>query len=427
MELPHSKARQTYIEQIKIVEANLKDATTGNIDPTLLSQVQKRLDALASKYQYSEEIGTARYKLYELQALVHFFKEDDDAALDFINKAIDIHGNGYARAEKLKSQLLKKSESHDTKPTHIRTTSEPPLQLQDLIRGQRSSAIVMAVLCVLSVYFIPWAIFYIMLATKLNPEQVPSRKLIKAAAIVTLPLCMGLIQIIVDVEFWKINKRLQQYEEIGNKAFVPDEEWQSTQAKRKKGSRIAKIILFTLLAIIALFIIAAISTSIISSRLSNTSSILSDTSMQPYTSAEHGFRVNFAGFPKTEHTSVNVEGSTVPLAQYSKFFDNDSKGYIVQTGDYPANLVQSGDERGMIDGAINGMGRSAGFTLLNSSNNSNLQGYPSGSASYTVTQDGQLYNAYAIHILRGNKLYTLMSIGASKGDFDAFASTFQFI
>jgi hypothetical protein len=29
MQLPHSQARQKYIEQIKVVEANLKDATSG--------------------------------------------------------------------------------------------------------------------------------------------------------------------------------------------------------------------------------------------------------------------------------------------------------------------------------------------------------------------------------------------------------------
>ena len=105
MQLPHSKTRQTYIEQIKVVEANLKDATSGEKDKVLLTQVQKRLDSLAEKYQFSEEISTARYKLYELQALVHYFNGYDDDALDFINKAIETRGETYAKAEKLKKQL----------------------------------------------------------------------------------------------------------------------------------------------------------------------------------------------------------------------------------------------------------------------------------------------------------------------------------
>ena len=105
MQLPHSQARQKYIEQIKVVEANLKDATSGEKDKALLAQVQKRLDSLAEKYQFSKEIGTARYKLYELQALVHYFNGHDDDALDFINQAIDTRGETYAKAEKIKQRL----------------------------------------------------------------------------------------------------------------------------------------------------------------------------------------------------------------------------------------------------------------------------------------------------------------------------------
>lgn len=109
MQLPHSETRESYIRHIKVIEANLKDATSGETDRALLAQVQKRLDALADKYQYSEEIGTARYKLYELQALVHYFDGDDDGALDFINQAIETRGDSYSRAEKLKAQLLAKA------------------------------------------------------------------------------------------------------------------------------------------------------------------------------------------------------------------------------------------------------------------------------------------------------------------------------
>jgi len=109
MQLPQSKARQIYIDQIKIIETNLKDATSGEINETLLSQVQKRIDTLAEKYQYSDELGTARYKLYELQALVHYFSGRDDSALNFINQAIETRGDNYARAEKLKAQLLAKT------------------------------------------------------------------------------------------------------------------------------------------------------------------------------------------------------------------------------------------------------------------------------------------------------------------------------
>lgn len=113
MQLPHSQDKQKYIEQIKAIEANLKDATSGEIDKILLEKVQKQLDSLAEIYQFNEDIGASRYKLYELQALVHFFNGQDDDALDFINQAIETRGDNYARAEKLKQKLQGSSTSFE--------------------------------------------------------------------------------------------------------------------------------------------------------------------------------------------------------------------------------------------------------------------------------------------------------------------------
>lgn len=117
MELPHSKDRQSYINKIKTIEANLKSATAVEVDEEQLARVQKQLDLLAEKYQYSNSIGSARYKMYELQALVHYFKGNDEEALDFINQATETRGEKYARAEKLKSQLLASTPSIDADQT----------------------------------------------------------------------------------------------------------------------------------------------------------------------------------------------------------------------------------------------------------------------------------------------------------------------
>ena len=105
MQLPQSKNRQNYIDQIKIIEANLKDATSGDRNAALLLAVQKRLDTTAEKYQHNEGLGTARYKLYELQALVHHANGNDDDALEFIKQAIETRGATYEKAERIKKQL----------------------------------------------------------------------------------------------------------------------------------------------------------------------------------------------------------------------------------------------------------------------------------------------------------------------------------
>lgn len=123
MKLPQSKIRQSYIDQVKIIEANLKDATSGDNNKILLLQVQKQIDALAEKYQYNEDLHMARYKLYELQALVHYFNGNDDDALDFINQAVETRGGSYSRAEKLKAQILAKN-THAPKEINLKNMTK---------------------------------------------------------------------------------------------------------------------------------------------------------------------------------------------------------------------------------------------------------------------------------------------------------------
>lgn len=264
MDKPPSKLRQEYIDEIKVIEANIKDIASGTAPQELIEYSQNKLDKLAERFQYDEELGTARYKLYDLQALLYYFQNRDDDALDFIQQAIETKGTSYKRAEQLIEQI---KSGQDTQSEHSKHSSrkssnhELPLELQSLTKGIRTSAIIMAVISVISVYFIPWAVFYIIMATKLKPEIVPSRKLVKGAAIATLPLCLGLIPIIIDVEFWRMNRRLIEYEEHGSIAFMSDEEFLTVDKKRKRSSKIAWTILLSLIAILTILIIVAIVSS----------------------------------------------------------------------------------------------------------------------------------------------------------------------
>lgn len=256
MQLPESPARTAYIEVAKKIEALLKTATAGGVNQPLLTDVQARLDALAEKYQYSEDVGTARYKLYELQALVHYFNGDDDTALDFINQAIATRGSTYPRAEKIKQRLLGGEIPIPNGPGYIGGTL--PLELQGLISGLRTAAIIMAVISAITIWFIPWTFFYIYMAAKLKPGKVPSRTLVKTAAIVTLPLCLGLIPILTDIELWRMNGHLERYERHGRQAFMPDDEWRRGDAKRQKSKKIMVGALLALAAILIAFIVFAV-------------------------------------------------------------------------------------------------------------------------------------------------------------------------
>lgn len=107
MELPHTKQRQKYIESIKALEDEIKRITNvDNVYDLALHSVQEQLDAMAQKYQNDEMIGSARYKLYELQAFIYYFEHRDDEALDFINQAIEMKGGIYPKAEKLIDNIL---------------------------------------------------------------------------------------------------------------------------------------------------------------------------------------------------------------------------------------------------------------------------------------------------------------------------------
>ncbi len=107
MELPYAQERQKYVGSVRALEVEIKRATEGDdISDVALQSAQDQLDTLAQRYQLDEKIGSARYKLYELQALIYYFAEKDSQALDFIDQAIELKGGTYSKAEKIKENLL---------------------------------------------------------------------------------------------------------------------------------------------------------------------------------------------------------------------------------------------------------------------------------------------------------------------------------
>lgn len=261
MDLPKAKLRQEYIDKIKVFEANLQDTANGTASQEHYKYLQDKLDKLAERFQYNENIGSARYKLYELQALLYYFQNRDNEALAFIEQAIEVKGASYKRAEQLIKRLqLVSTALPGCNERNFSNSSnrDLPLQLQSYIKGLRTSSIIMAIISAASFFFIPWAIFYVILATKLKPEKVPNRKLIKAAAIVTLPLCIAIIPIFVDIEFWKMNKRLRRYHERGSSAFISNKEFLRGEPKRKKRSITAWSVLLVIIAILIILIIVAL-------------------------------------------------------------------------------------------------------------------------------------------------------------------------
>jgi hypothetical protein len=118
MDLPPVKQHQEYHDEIKVIEANIKDIASGAAPQELNDYSQKKLDRLAERFQYNEHLGTARYKLYELQALLYYFQNRDEDALAFIQQAVEVKGTSYKRAEQLIEQLQSASSTMPTQAEH---------------------------------------------------------------------------------------------------------------------------------------------------------------------------------------------------------------------------------------------------------------------------------------------------------------------
>ena len=306
------------------------------------------------------------------------------------------------------------------------SSSELPLELQALIKSTRTSAIIMVIISIISVYFIPWAVFYIILATKLKPEKLPSRKLVKGAAIATLPLCLGLIPILIDIEFWKMNKRLKEYEEKGAKAFISDKEFLAGEPKRKRRNKIAWTILLLIIAVFVVLIIVAVSSSSNSSNSSTNSSpnsLLTSEAMTPYNSVEHGFKINFPGFPETERDTVEVSGYSIPYTSYLKESNGGEVAYLVAVYDYSGLDL---NESGALEGAVNGAVQNTQGASLISSELTTYRGLNAIDAHYIAPIEGKSYDGYMKAFIKSGKMIAVFTIGASKSEFDNYMGSFSF-
>ena len=274
------------------------------------------------------------------------YQENDEDALDFVNQAIEMRGSRYAKAERIVEQITQKVEPNSTEvrlPPNV-----PPLQLQALIKGQRSSAIIMAVISVISIWFIPWAIFYIVLAVKLDPRKIPDRGLIKAAAILTLPLCLGLIPIIIDVEFWKMDKRLVEYEQRGASMFMPDGEWLIGEPKRKRGRTIALSILLSILAIFVVLIVIGIAYNASSNSSSSPESIV--------TSAVEQYKATNSLPQKVDDittlTDVTADGGTLQYHYDVSGADTSNLTEATLYGALQPKLCSNTDTRSLLNSGV---------------------------------------------------------------------------
>lgn len=76
-----------------------------------LDELQRKLDKIADKYQEDDLVGRLRYKLYEAQAIIYYFQQNDTKALQFIDEAVAVRGEEFESAQKLRMKLQPQPEA----------------------------------------------------------------------------------------------------------------------------------------------------------------------------------------------------------------------------------------------------------------------------------------------------------------------------
>lgn len=103
-------------------------------------------------------------------------------------------------------------------------------------------------------------------------------------------------------------------------------EFLAGEPKRKKRNIITWTILLSIIAIFIVLIIVAVSSDSLNSGTSSSSgSLLTNKQTAPYTSAEHGFVINFPGLPEAERQTLDESGYKIPYTIYSADTDNGIK------------------------------------------------------------------------------------------------------
>ena len=105
MELMSQRAIEHFNEKLNVLIAHIQTSVENGKLDSQAGALQTKLDALAAQYQNDESLGTARYKLYEAQALLHYFMHQDAQARQFIQEAIKVRGGSYDTAAKLLADL----------------------------------------------------------------------------------------------------------------------------------------------------------------------------------------------------------------------------------------------------------------------------------------------------------------------------------
>lgn len=128
------------------------------------------------------------------------------------------------------------------------------------------------------------------------------------------------------------------------------------------------------------------------------------------------------GLPTLENTSLDIQGYSVPYTTYAR--DNEDTYWLLGVYKYPSVFDMSDVSARLGDALDSTVQNTQGATLTNSEY-IQLDDRAAISAKYTVTQSDQSFGIYYLSTLLDNTMYTLLSAGGNKSDFNTFIESFH--
>jgi hypothetical protein len=102
-----------YKRKVIQLDRELKSVLNAQtVDDQAVHTLQTRLDNLSDEY-HNEDLGVYLYKLYEIQAYLHFVRSEFSRALQFLEEAVHIRGRSYFDAESLAAAINTQKANRD--------------------------------------------------------------------------------------------------------------------------------------------------------------------------------------------------------------------------------------------------------------------------------------------------------------------------
>lgn len=160
-----------YNDAIDQVEADIYHTASNSGTVEDFQVIQQRLDLIAELFKDEGHAGKYSYKLYELQALLHYYTGNDEKAIAFIHDAVSCRREWYPKAGEIEELILasKHKSTNNKKPNRLISSGLGLLNVTvSLITIGLSRAYPMPALVIGVVYF---SIMIGITLTKRNAEK----------------------------------------------------------------------------------------------------------------------------------------------------------------------------------------------------------------------------------------------------------------